>query len=474
MVVQSGTSLDEAYAQKFPRSRELYQRAQRSIVGGITHDGRRFGPFPVYVTRAQGSKKWDADGNEILDHWMGHGSLLLGHNHPAVLDSIQEQMTLGTHYGACHELEVQWAELITRLVPSAERVRFTLSGTEATMLAMRDARAFTGREKIIRFAGHFHGWHDYALVGYQPPFDVPTSAGIPRGVAETMLIARPNDLDGVRALMDQHEVAAVIIEAGGGSNASIPHAPGFLEQLRTLTRERGVVLIFDEVISGFRYAPGGAQQRYGVTPDMSTMAKIVAGGLPGGAVAGRADIMEIQAFTSDAQRNRFKRVLQQGTFNASPATAAGAVACLSIVAEGEANVYSDRMADAIRTGYNEAFKRRGVPGLCYGESSVFKVALGQPAVDAVHAGDAEAIMKTGRAGSVDLRRAMLVEGVDMMGNSGFTSIAHTDADVNRSIEAFERALQRLLAVGLAYAGRGSLLRGAPPRERPKHNCVAPG
>ena len=449
MVAQRGTSLDDAFSQKFARSRELYARARGSIVGGITHDSRQFGPFPVYVSRANGSKKWDADGNELLDHWMGHGALLLGHNHPRVMDAVQEQMTLGTHYGACHELEVQWAELVTRLVPSAERVRFTMSGTEATMLAIRDARAYTGREKFIRFAGHFHGWHDYALVGYQPPFDVPTSAGIPRAVAETVLIAQPNDIAGVRALMDQHEVAAVIVEAGGGSNASIPHAPGFLQQLRDLTRERGVVLIFDEVISGFRYAPGGAQQRYGVTPDLCTMAKIVAGGLPGGAVAGRADVMDIQAFTSDAQRNRYRRVLQQGTFNASPATAASAVACLSIVAEGEANPYCDRMADTLREGYNAVLQRRGVAGLCYGESSVFKVILGEAAVDAVRRGDAEAIMKTGRSSSTDLRRAMLVEGVDLMGNGGFTSIAHSDADVNRSIEAFDRALGRLQADGLA-------------------------
>jgi len=221
MAVEPRTSLDQAFAEKFTRSRELYARARQSILGGITHDSRNFGPFPIYVNRAQGSKKWDADGNEILDHWMGHGSLILGHNHPAVVDSIQEQMTLGTHYGACHELEVQWGELVTRLVPSAERVRFTMSGTEATMLAFRDARAYTGREKILRFEGHFHGWHDYALVGYQPPFDVPTSAGIPAAVADTMLIAPPNDINAVRALLDAHEVAAVILEAGALSRSDI-------------------------------------------------------------------------------------------------------------------------------------------------------------------------------------------------------------------------------------------------------------
>jgi glutamate-1-semialdehyde 2,1-aminomutase len=442
MVVQSGTSLDEAYAKKFTRSRELYQRAQRSIVGGITHDGRQFGPFPVYVTRAQGSKKWDADGNEILDHWMGHGSLLLGHNHPAVLDSIQEQMTLGTHYGACHELEVQWAELITRLVPSAERVRFTLSGTEATMLALRDARAFTGRENFIRFAGHFHGWHDYALVGYQPPFDVPTSAGIPQGVADTVLIAQPNDLAGVRALMDQHEVAAVIIEAGGGSNASIPHAPGFLQQLRDLTRERGVVLIFDEVISGFRYAPGGAQQRYGVTPDMSTMAKIVAGGLPGGAVGGRGDIMALLEFRDDPA---WKKVPHPGTFNANPLSAAAGSTCLEIVSNPDIQRHCDDLASKLRAGCNALLVERDIPGVVYGESSVFHVLLGDSPSN-MSASDIRSpegftperlkIANTGKV-KATLNAGMLLNGVDLFSNGGMFSYAHSQDDVDTTLQAFD-------------------------------------
>ncbi len=445
MAVQSGTTLDEAYSQKFARSRELFARATNSIVGGITHDTRAFGPFPVYVTRAQGSKKWDADGNELLDHWMGHGALLLGHNHPAVVDAVQEQLTLGTHYGACHELEVQWAELVTRLVPSAERVRFTMSGTEATMLALRDARAFTGREKVIRFAGHFHGWHDYALCGYQPPFDVPTSAGIPRAVAGTVLVAQPNDIDSVRALLDQHAVAAVIIEAGGGSNSSIPTDVQFLKALRALTREREVVLIFDEVITGFRWAPGGAQQRYGITPDLSTWAKIIAGGLPGGAVTGRADIMDVQRITGDARHNRFQRVLQQGTFNANPASAAAGVAALTIASDGQPQAHSDRLADMLRAGYNEVLQRRGVPGICYGESSVFKVMLGEAGTEAVKQRDVVGILQHGRREAAALRRAMLVEGVDLMGTGGFLSLAHTEADVDRSISAFDRALGWLQA-----------------------------
>ena len=255
------TTIDEAFRSRFAGSAALYERSRKAIAGGITHDSRNFAPFPIYIERADGARKWDVDGNELIDHWMGHG-------HPQVTRAVAEQVHQGTHYGACHELEVAWAEQIGRMIPSAEWVRFTMSGTEATMLAMRDARAFTGRERIIRFAGHFHGWHDYAMAGYQPPFDTPTSTGIPKAVAESMLVAYPNNIESVRQLLDAHpdQVAAVILEPGGGSNGIIPTDTGFLQELRTLTLKRGVVLIFDEVITGFRYSPGGAQQLYGVTP----------------------------------------------------------------------------------------------------------------------------------------------------------------------------------------------------------------
>src|SRR6202048_3423171 len=187
MSISAPTAIDEAFSKQFARSAELYARSRKAIAGGITHDSRNFAPFPIYVERADGSRKWDVDGNELIDHWMGHGSLLLGHNHPQVTAAVAEQVYKGTHYGACHELEVAWAEQIVRLIPSAEWVRFTMSGTEATMLAIRDARAFTGHDLGIRFAGHFHGWHDYAMAGYQPPFDTPHSTGGPQGFSQTLV-----------------------------------------------------------------------------------------------------------------------------------------------------------------------------------------------------------------------------------------------------------------------------------------------
>jgi glutamate-1-semialdehyde 2,1-aminomutase len=450
MSVQAPTTIDDAFRRRFARSAELYERSRQAIAGGITHDSRNFVPFPIYIERADGSRKWDVDGNELIDHWMGHGALLLGHNNPRVAAAVAEQLHKGTHYGANHELEVAWAEQIGRMVPSAEWVRFTMSGTEATMLAIRDARAYTGREKIIRFAGHFHGWHDYAMVGYQPPFDTPTSTGVPKAVADSMLVAYPNHIDSVRELLDAHpgQVAAVILEPGGGSNAIIPTNVQFLRDLRALTAERGVVLIFDEVITGFRYSPGGAQQVYGVTPDVTTLAKIVAGGLPGGAVVGKRDILQVQTFKGELHKDRFERVLQQGTFNANPLSAAAGLSALQVVAEGWPTEQANEAGEQLRAGLRDVFERRGVAGVVLGEASVFQILLGEGMQEAADTTDVQRLM-AGRGAVNTLRKAMLLNGIDLMRSGGFTSIVHQDEELSKTIAAFDRALEALQREGLA-------------------------
>jgi glutamate-1-semialdehyde 2,1-aminomutase len=450
MAVTAPSTIDDAFRKRFSKSAELYARSKKAIAGGITHDSRNFAPFPIYIERADGSRKWDVDGNELIDHWMGHGALLLGHNYPRVTAAVAEQVQKGTHYGACHELEVAWAEQITRLIPSAEWVRFTMSGTEATMLAMRDARAFTGREKVVRFAGHFHGWHDYAMAGYQPPFDTPTSTGVPKAVAESMLVAYPNNIDSVRELLDANpaQVAAVIVEPGGGSNGIIPTNVQFLRDLRALTSERQVVLIFDEVITGFRYSPGGAQQRYGVTPDLTTLAKILAGGLPGGAVVGRHDILEVQTFKGELHKDRFERVLQQGTFNANPMSAAAGLNALQIVAEGWATEQANEAGEQLRAGLRDVFERRGVAGVVLGEASVFQILLGEGMEEAVATTDVQRLM-AGRGAVNTLRKAMLLNGVDLMRSGGFTSIVHEDEEIGKTVAAFDRSLEALQREGLA-------------------------
>jgi glutamate-1-semialdehyde 2,1-aminomutase len=446
----------DRYLEGRPGSARLYAAAQDVFPSGITHDSRYMTPFPLYVQRAHGGRKWDVDGNEYVDFVLGHGALLLGHGHPSVVDAVIAQMALGTHPGASTELEIEWGRLLQGMVPSAERVKFTSSGTEATLMAMRLARAFTGKEKIAKFTGHFHGWHDYAQIGEKPPFDVPSSAGIPRSVVDTIVPLDTRDEAGIEeALRTNRDVAGIILEPTGASWGTVPLRPGFLEWLRALTQEVGVVLIFDEVITGFRYAPGGAQQYLGVVPDLTVLAKILAGGLPGGAVVGRADIMEHLAFREgDAHWNRYRRVAHPGTFNANPVSAAAGVAALKIIGTGEPQLQAAEMGELIRGRMTEVIRRRGVSGCVYGDLSMFHIYLGPCERMGNCDGDLctndAAALKGARSGprAEALRRFMLVHGADIQGAGGMLSSAHTPEDVERGAEALDAALEDLAAEGL--------------------------
>ncbi len=452
-LTQSRLTLDEAYEATFPESRRRYERALRLFPAGVTHDARYLAPFPLYIAHAKGSKKYDADGHELIDYWMGHGSLLLGHGREEVVGAVAEQLTKGTHFGACHDLELEWALLVTELVPCAETVKFVSSGTEATMMAMRLARAFTGRKKIVKFTSHFHGWHDYATLGVAAPYDVPTSLGVPPEIAATMVVVPANDGEAVRQALAAGDVAAVILEPSGSFHGLHPVKPGFHQQLRDLTREAGALLIFDEVVTGFRWAPGGAQEYYGVTPDLSTHAKILAGGLPGGAVAGRADIFELLAFSSDPQRRRFGRIAHPGTFNGNPLSAAAGVAALTLVKTGEPTKRAAQRAEQLRQGLRAVLYRLGVPGLVFGEASTFWVLLGrdQPSAEEVAGGlwalAPERLQRMAAALQPRYRRSMLLEGVDSSGLTGLLSDVHTEADLDRTLAAFEATVKRLSEEG---------------------------
>ena len=275
----TNSPIETAFRARTPRSADLYQQAGKVIPAGLTHDSRTLLPYPIYAARAKGPRKWDVDGHEYVDYFGGHGALILGHAHPAMAAAVTRQIELGTHWGSSHELEVLWAELIHRLVPCAERVRFTASGTEATQLAIRLMRAATGKSKIVRFIGHFHGWHDQVAAGSMSHFDGSVPAGIPASLVEQTILLPADDIAvAVETLRARDDIAAVILEASGASWGMVPLPEGFLAGLRAVTKERGVVLILDEVITGFRWSRGGAQARYGVTPDICAMAKIVAGG----------------------------------------------------------------------------------------------------------------------------------------------------------------------------------------------------
>jgi glutamate-1-semialdehyde 2,1-aminomutase len=451
----TNSRIEAEYRARTRRSAELYERACRVIPGGLTHDSRTLLPYPIYAARAAGPRKWDVDGNEYVDYFGGHGALLLGHSHPAVLEAVSAQLPLGTHWGSSHELEVRWAELVNRLVPCAERVRFTASGTEASHLALRLARAFTGKPKVIRFIGHFHGWHDQVAPGAMSHFDGGVPAGIlPALVEQTILLPADDPARVADTLARRDDVAAIIFEPSGASWGQVPLPPGFISAIRKTTREHGVVLIFDEVITGFRWSRGGAQARYGVTPDMSVLAKIVAGGLPGGAVAGRADIMD-QLDASAAKRTHREKIGHQGTFNANPLCAAAAVATLTIVEREDVCTQAECTAEAIRSGLRQILVEEQVPWGVYGESSAFlvfqnpnRLAIDPASFDPLALGFAGLKGARNPDLAYRLRIALLANGVDIMGApGGLVSAMHGAREVAHTLEAFRSAVRWMKAEG---------------------------
>jgi len=446
------STIDERFEVLHPTSRKFHQRALRLFPDGVTHDIRHQTPFPLYVTHARGSRKWDADGNEIVDYVMGHGSLLLGHQHPAVVEAVTAQAARGTHYGASHELEIRWGELVQRLVPSAERLRFTSSGTEATMMALRLARAFTAREKVVRLREHFHGWND-SVTG-QPPDEGsrPYSPGLPAGTLESSIVIPQNDTSALRRTFADHgnEIAAVIFEATGAHWGSDPIELDYVRELRTATREHGALLIFDEVITGFRVSPGGAQAAYGIQPDLTTMAKILGGGLPGGCVAGRADVFEQIAMGADGVRYGPERIQHPGTYNANPLSAAAGSACLALIADGEAQRRAAETAAALARSLNAVLREESLAGCVYGQSSMLHIALGmeqQPpdghswGWHALPAPPPSVSPGVARA----LRNGMLNHGVDLMAGGLMVSAAHGPDDVALTVDAFHAVLREMRA-----------------------------
>jgi glutamate-1-semialdehyde 2,1-aminomutase len=389
----------------------------------------------MYVARASGSRKWDVDGNEYVDYFGGHGALILGHNHPAVMEAVTAQLARGVHYGASHELEVRWAELIREMLPSAERVRFTVTGTEASLLALRMARASQKKPKIVRFAGHFHGWHDHVC------FAAGGAPGVVKGIVDDMIILPPNDIDAVRScLSERDDIAAVIIEPTGATFGMIPTGGDFLRELRAATAEHNVLLIFDEVISGFRCSRGGAQGHFRIRPDLTTLAKIVSGGFPGAAVAGRADILELLDYK--AGPGSPPKVAHQGTFNAEPVSAAAGMATLTQVRDTDALDRANKSAAAIRDGCNEAIRRKGLNWCAHGCFSEFHI----------HPGGSEPPREKGTVPLSlihKIRLGMLCCGVDVIGwPGGLVSAVHTSGDVERTVHGFRQTLEWLGEEGL--------------------------
>jgi glutamate-1-semialdehyde 2,1-aminomutase len=455
ILTSSHSPIIETYRRRTATSARLAQEAAGIFPGGVTHDGRILEPYPIYVTRALGSRKWDVDGNEYVDYTGGHGALLLGHNHPQVVEAVSKQLARGTHFGSCHEQELEWGRAVQRLMPSAERIRFTSSGTEATMMAMRLSRAFTGRPKILRFLGHFHGWHDHAAFGVASHFDGTPTPGVLGEVAGNVVLAPPGDLTATRAALSEHDdIAAAIIEPTGASWGQVPLPADFLHGLREATAERNVLLIFDEVISGFRCSPGGAQGVFGIRPDLTTLAKILAGGLPGGAVVGRQEVLGLLDAGQTTASGR-EKVPHQGTFNANPLSAVAGATTLRIVGETDACQRASDYAARLREELCRVLRDERVDWAVYGSFSGFHIFTNPQRLE-INVADIDAggydhrVLKAPASKSLmmKLRLGMMIHGVEIFTwPGGPTSAAHTDDDLTQTRDAFRQTLRMLRAEG---------------------------
>ena len=449
-------TLTAAYEALTPGSAALAARARAVLPSGLAHDSRHFDPYPLYVSRALGPVKWDVDGNKYVDYFGGHGALMLGHNHPDVTRAVHAALDRGTHFGACHEAEIRWAELITQMVPSAERVRFTSSGTEATLMALRLARACTGRAKLVRFRGHFHGWNDHMTSGHINHFDGTATSGVVDGVADNVLLCDANDVAGITRIFNDHkDIAAVILEPTGASFGRMPIEPSFLGVLRELTKQAGTVLIFDEVVTGFRVSPGGVQAALGITPDLTTLAKIVAGGMPGGAVGGRKDILDWLDFDV-AKATGHEKIGHQGTFNANPVSAAAGIATLEILASTDACARANAFGAEVRAKMNEVLEDEGVRWAVYGTYSGLHIFTNPEGADIVPSRfDAAAfipqmmVKPRGINMPAQVRMGMLVNGVDLnTAPSGTISAMHGEEEMAITVDAFRATIRALRREGL--------------------------
>lgn len=424
------------------KSKQLFAEAKLHIPGGVNSPVRAFnavGGGPLYIKKAKGPRLWDADGNEFIDYVGAWGPMILGHAHDRVVEAVKQAVEDGTTFGACCEREIELARLIKRFVPSAESVRMVNSGTEATMSAMRLARAFTGRDKIIKFEGCYHGHGDSFLIkagSGVATLSLPDSPGVTRSAANDTLTARFNDIGSVQGVIQRHkgEIAAVFIEPVAGNMGCVPADRNFLKALRDLCTEEKIILIFDEVMTGFRLARGGAQEIFGITPDLTTFGKIIGGGLPVGAYGGRREIMEMIAPAGP--------VYQAGTFSGNPVTLAAGIETLGII--DQTPEFYDRLeekgkylADGIEHAFNDAGRKYALNRV----GSMFTLFFTESAVT-----DFDSAKTADTTMFASFFRSMLANGIYLPPSqfeSAFVSAVHDNADLNETLSAITRSLKSI-------------------------------
>ncbi|MEJ2635157.1 MAG: glutamate-1-semialdehyde 2,1-aminomutase [Calditrichia bacterium] len=423
----------------YSKSKTLFERANKSIPGGVNSPVRAFksvGGNPLFLSHGKGSKIYDVDGNEYIDYVGSWGPLILGYSHPRVVKAIQDEAAKATSFGAPTEIEIELAELIIEMVPSIEVVRLVNSGTEATMSAVRLARGYTGRNKIIKFVGCYHGHGDSFLIqagSGATTLGIPNSPGVTPGTVADTLLADFNDIESVTKLVEEFpgEIAAVIVEPVAGNMGVIPPEPGFLEALRKITRENGILLIFDEVMTGFRIARGGAQELYGITPDLTTLGKVIGGGLPVGAYGGKRDIMEKVAPSGP--------VYQAGTLSGNPLAVRAGLETLRLINNDKFYVNLEQKAQMLEEGLRNNLKKLDLPFYMTRVGSMSCLFFTPDSVVDYSSAMKSDTEKFGRYFS-----RMLEEGIYLAPSqfeAAFLSAAHSEDDIQKTVEANYRALK---------------------------------
>lgn len=424
------------------KSEQLFEKAQKVIPGGVNSPVRAFkgvGGTPVFIEKAEGAYITDSDGKRYIDYVGSWGPMVLGHNHPAIIDAVLKAVPNGLSFGAPTESEITLAELVCQLVPSIELVRMVSSGTEATMSAIRLARGYTGRDKIIKFEGCYHGHSDSLLVKAGSgalTLGQPSGPGVPADFAKHTLTCTYNDLDSVREAFEQYpnEIACLIVEPVAGNMNCIPPKADFLQGLRELCTQYGTVFIIDEVMTGFRVALGGAQAYYGVTPDLTTLGKIIGGGMPVGAFGGKKEIMEFIAPTGP--------VYQAGTLSGNPIAMAAGLACLTELSKAGNEEKLAAQTKTLAEGFKALADKHGVPLTVQYVGGMFGLFFTEQA----EINNFQDVMKCDAAKFNRFFHLMLEEGVYLAPSAfeaGFMSLAHSEADIQATLEAADRAFAKL-------------------------------